>query len=353
MPILRNTGFSAELNYLLFLLWKNKGGSSVEKKLDRLIRDYQKNVHEALVLMHRSGIHMPASRAAWIKSNIPHAGLLDGGVPYFKHGAGCAVHMPNGKVDFDFGVGGEIDEFDAWRLFKFAKENLSEYGFDNKNDLEVCFEEAVSEGFLVRSAYCLFYLRGRARVLAVDIDSRLLGDKLPPRNMDDVLVLNNDYFEVADLMLLNYNNLRRKWERDGRLSNDKSIDMRIYLRSWLGFLAVTCEGFETIGMRRLLREDRPVAFVGLTPRSDAVGSLIKKNRDPLRELRNKTFHLRKDAGAIRTFFAPDANRISWARELHKALKEFFTKYRLECELHYVLNGRRGEVCLKRPPPKKW
>ena len=35
-------------------------------------------------------------------------------------------------------------------------------------------------------------------------------------------------------------------------------------------------------------------------------------------------------------------RLPWARELHMALSDFFTQYRIYCEVHYVINGRKGE-----------
>ncbi|WP_254460338.1 DUF6896 domain-containing protein [Xanthomonas sacchari] len=324
----------------------------MKKQLARLIQDYQAKVHEALVVMHRSGIPMPDSRDGWIELNIPQAGLLDGGIAYFKHGAGCKVYLADGAVDFDFGDLGEIDGFDAWRLFMFSKRNFSEYGFKDQNDLERCFEASVAEGYLVCSRGVLFYISDVVHVFAVDIDTRLQGDTLPPRNLDSVLLLNDDYFQVADLMFLNCGKLLRKWDKDGHLSGERLIDARIYLRSWLGFLAVTCEGFESLGMRRLLRDERPLSFGELTTKSDAVGSLIKEHRKPLWELRNKTFHLRKDADAIRKFFLPGAGRIPWARELHQAFKEFFSNYRVECEVHYILNGRRGEVSLKSLPHKR-
>ncbi|WP_081651282.1 hypothetical protein [Cupriavidus sp. WS] len=325
----------------------------MNKHLAHLIRDYQAKVHEALVLMQRSGIRMPTSNRRWIESDIPLKGLLDSDITYVKHGAGCMVYLPDGKVDFDFGNLGEIDGFDLWRLSLFASEKLSTYGFESQNDLQMCFETAVSEGHLVRSDDSLFYVAHLARALAVDIDSRLPDDRLPPRNLDIVLVLHSHYFQAAELMLENYDNLHRKWKKDNSLSHRKVVDLRIYLSSWLGFLAVTCEGFEDRGMHLLLQNSRPAAFEKLIPKSDAIGKMIKRHRHPLRELRNKTFHLRENPEAIRRFFAPDENRLPWAHELHDAFTDFFSAYRVECEVHYALNGRRGELRVTREPPQRW
>jgi len=325
----------------------------VKKQLADLIRDYQAKVYEALSLMHRSGIRMPSSNLQWAENDIPQEGLLDGGIEYLKHGFGCTVYLPDGDVDFDFGMRGEIDGFDAWRLFIFAGENLSKYGFESQDDLDECINAALSEGHLVCSRDSLLYIENLTRELAVDIDSRLPGDNLPARNLDIVLVLYCHYFQAAELMLENYDNLKKKWKKNNSLSHRKVIDLRIYMSSWLGFLAVTCEGFENIGMRLILQNERPEDFKELISKSDAVGRLIKKHRNPLREFRNKTFHLRKDPEVIRRFFAPDANRLPWARELHNAFTDFFSAYRVHCEFHYANNGRRGELHLTRQPPQRY
>lgn len=120
----------------------------MNKQLADLIRDYQSKVHEALVLMQRSGIRMPGSSWQWLKTGIPQKGLLDGDIEYIKHGVGCTVYLADGKVDFDFGKRGEIKGFDIWRLSIFANERSSTYGFESQDDLERLFETAVSDGDL-------------------------------------------------------------------------------------------------------------------------------------------------------------------------------------------------------------
>ncbi|WP_087725029.1 DUF6896 domain-containing protein [Pandoraea sp. PE-S2T-3] len=323
----------------------------MKNELTNLIRDYQLRVHKALVCMHRSGIRMPGSILQWIDNDIQPKGMLDGDIKYLKHGAGCTVYLPDGEIDFDFGRLGEINGFDLWRLSRFAGEELSAYGFESVEALEVCFDTAVSEGHLVYAGH-IYYVANRPRVLAVDIDSRLPGDNLPPRNLDIVLVLHSHYFQAAEVMLENYDNLQRKWDKQNSLSHRKFVDLRIYMSSWLGFLAVTCEGFEELGMHLLLQNGRPAEFKELLPKSDALGKMIKQHRHPLRELRNKTFHLREDPEAIRRFFAPDAERLPWARKLHDAFDEFFSDYRLQCEVHYAQNGRLGEIRITREPPQR-
>ncbi|MEI7250944.1 DUF6896 domain-containing protein [Pectobacterium versatile] len=100
----------------------------MNKNFFRLIVDFQESVQNALKIMQRSGIRMPPSRNDWIESDIPITGELDGGVKYYKHGAGCLVSLSSGEVDFDFGEEGEIGGFNLWWLTQFAGENLTDYG---------------------------------------------------------------------------------------------------------------------------------------------------------------------------------------------------------------------------------
>lgn len=93
--------------------------------LASLIDAYQSAVRDAVNLMYASGIEAPESNTAWACSGVPQVSELLGGVRYFKHGFGCAVHLPSGTVDFDFGEHGEINGFDLSRLQAFAKNRLN------------------------------------------------------------------------------------------------------------------------------------------------------------------------------------------------------------------------------------
>jgi hypothetical protein len=134
----------------------------MDNHLARLISDYQASVRAAVELMQQSRIPMPDTDADWAATDIPQRGELDGGIPYFKHGYGCAVRLPAGSVDFDFGEHGEIDGFDAWRLVSFAGSRLSEYGFASEASLNECFKAEVAAGSLVYSGYILHYIADAA-----------------------------------------------------------------------------------------------------------------------------------------------------------------------------------------------
>ncbi|QZN94613.1 DUF6896 domain-containing protein [Symbiopectobacterium purcellii] len=314
--------------------------------LAHLISDFQKNVMAAVQLMYRSGIPLPSSCYNWIKMDIPVRGTLDGGGEYYKHGAGCAVSFEEGCIDFDFGEHGEIGEFNLWWLYQFAGNELATYGFDSETELAESLENALSTGALVCVGLDLCYLANKPSMFAIDIDSRLPGDVLPSRNQDPVFTLYAHTFQAADLMLENYRALSKKGDKNNYLSQREKVDHRIYLSTWLGFLRATCEGFGDLKMRLLLGEDRPATFKALIPMSDNLGRMMKKHADPLRELRNDVFHRREDASAVRQFFELGMDRLTWAHELHGALAAFFSRYRVLCEVHYLMNGRKGESDLR-------
>lgn len=174
------------------------------------------------------------------------------------------------------------------------------------------------------------------------MEVRLQLDSLPHEGQDPVLTLHAHYFLAAELMRSNYVRLRSKWEQRGRLSQNETVNQRIYFCTWLGFLGVTCEGFKKLNMRILLQSNRPQDFLELIPQTDALGRAIKQHSGPLREFRNNVFHLRDDIGAIERFFARGAERLTWAEELQDAFDQFFFDYRILCEVHYVIHGRKGE-----------
>jgi hypothetical protein len=126
--------------------------------LSRLITDYQVAVQRGVELMRLSGIPLPSSNIGWTATKVPQRGLLNSSVPYFKHGYGCTIVLPEGEVDFDFGANGETNGFDAWRLARYAEHRPGKYGFASRQELEIQFQAAVNSGSLIYSGYLLYYL---------------------------------------------------------------------------------------------------------------------------------------------------------------------------------------------------
>lgn len=319
----------------------------MNNQLNNLIGDYQESVMAAIALMRRSGINMPYSSFDWIKNDTPFCGELDCGVKYYKHGAGCLVSLHSGEVDFDFGEQGEIGGFNAWWLFRFAKGHHAEYGFSDIAQLAECMEKELNKGELTFSNDGLYYVANTPKTYAIEKDCRLPGDLLPDHNQDRILVLQSHYFQAAELMFENYGELNSKLNKNNHLSRRDIVHHRIYLFTWLGFLGVTCEGFRNLNMRLLLGGERPSNFKELIPLSDDIGRLMKIHADSLRGFRNNVFHLRENPEVVRNFFANNDERLPWAHELHASLERFFSEYRILCEVHYIINGRKSESDLRR------
>ena len=301
--------------------------------------DYQGNVRKAVELMQKSGIPMPVSCRAWVDTDLSTLAELKNGISYYKHGYGCEVDLPTGSVDFDFGRMGEIDGFNLWWLSKFAGAEFAKYGFQTKEELSAAFFTAVKSGALISSDENMYYLADAKRTLAIEVCMNFPDDLLPHRDQDPVLILYVTSFLAADLMRQNHDRLFRKWEKNDHLSLNDEINIRIYFYTWLGYLGVTCEGFKELKMRPLLQDSRPKSFNELIPKCDEIGSLLKLHADSLREFRNNVFHLRADIKAILRFASDDEGRLAWAGELHSAIENFFSQYRLLCEVHYLMHNR--------------
>jgi hypothetical protein len=170
-----------------------------------------------------------------------------------------------------------------------------------------------------------------------------LNPTLPHRDKDAVLTLYAHYFLASELMLKNYKKLFAKGNQRSRLSQKDRVQLSIYFCTWLGFLAVTAEGFKKLGIRRLVKDARPPEFVELTPKADELGKLLKKHDDALRKFRNNVFHLRESSEEIERFFRERPNRLEWAEELQASFNKFFSSYRILCQVHYVIESRKEEL----------
>jgi hypothetical protein len=131
---------------------------NMDQRLFLLIQDYQSAVARAVQLLEQAGIARPESNIAWACCDMNQSGVLADGVKFYKHGFGCAVHLQDGCVDFDFGANGEITGFDTWRLAGFAEARLMQYGFASEKELEECFQAEVKAGNVIYSGYILHYL---------------------------------------------------------------------------------------------------------------------------------------------------------------------------------------------------
>lgn len=130
----------------------------MEDRLTVLVLAYILAVSCAVQRIERSGIKLPSSNLEWALTPLPDNGFLSGGIPYIKHGYGCAVTFPDGTVDFDFGEHGETNGFDLYRLINFAADHLYDYDFSNEEDVRASLEAAEKAGNILYSGYILYYL---------------------------------------------------------------------------------------------------------------------------------------------------------------------------------------------------
>ncbi|MDN3562631.1 hypothetical protein [Vreelandella neptunia] len=168
---------------------------------------------------------------------------------------------------------------------------------------------------------------------------------LPHRDSDVVMMLYAHYFLASELMQKNYRKLKEKSNKHNRICQSDRVNLSIYFCTWLGFLAVTSEGFKKLSMRMLILNERPHDFIELIPKVDELGSLMKKHSNQLRRFRNNIFHLRENHREVEQFLEGQHNRLKWAEELQIVFGEFFSEYRVLCQFYYIIEDRKEEFLM--------
>ena len=130
----------------------------MDKALDELITQYIDTVAQVFPrVAEHLGIRVPITNAEWACLDVPQRGSTADGIEYFKHGYGVAISDGDYKIDVDLGENGEINGFDAWRLFKFAQDNEIQSPFGSIKEIESAIQEAVDSNELAYSGYLLYY----------------------------------------------------------------------------------------------------------------------------------------------------------------------------------------------------
>lgn len=130
----------------------------MDKALDQLITKY---VDVAAELFPRVAKHLgasiPITNTEWACLGVAQRGSTPDGIDYFKHGYGVAMKDGKHKIDIDLGENGEMNGFDAWRLFDFAQGSKIQTPFGSDKEIESAVKEAEKSGELVYSGYILYY----------------------------------------------------------------------------------------------------------------------------------------------------------------------------------------------------
>ena len=131
---------------------------TMDRTLDELITKY---VDVAAQLFPRVAQHLgaslPITNMEWACLGVPQRGSTPDGINYFKHGYGVAMSSDEYKIDLDLGEKGEINGFDAWRLFNFAEDSKIQTSFGSHEEIESAIQEAEMAGELAYSGYILYY----------------------------------------------------------------------------------------------------------------------------------------------------------------------------------------------------
>ena len=117
----------------------------IETQLNDLIDLFISKVKEAESLMKQyMGVEHPFE---WRQNGIPQTGeFLDGHYKYYFHGIGCAFHIENEVIDYDYGHEGRIDGFDLWRLSGYGEEHQDFKDYIESGKIKIDFDKAIESG---------------------------------------------------------------------------------------------------------------------------------------------------------------------------------------------------------------
>lgn len=129
-----------------------------------LIRDYTTMTKAAAAQLQRE-LAVENVFEAWQQRQVQQRGSLSDGSAYQFHGIGCVIERTDDiDLDFDFGAGGRADGFDAWRLWRFAKQFPAKYpDLQQRDQVEIALRALADKGVVCPSGDerdSLLYLRG-------------------------------------------------------------------------------------------------------------------------------------------------------------------------------------------------
>lgn len=118
--------------------------SEQSETLEILINDFIAMVESSTLVFERK-FGTRDIRRLWRTKAIKRCGRVTRGVKYELHGIGCRINLSTGSVDFNYGPNGEINGFDVWRLYNFARERPSKYKkYCDKKNIEKELEEHIN-----------------------------------------------------------------------------------------------------------------------------------------------------------------------------------------------------------------
>ena len=123
----------------------------MERVLSDLITQY---VDVAARFFPRVAAHLdvvtPIKNMDWAMLGAARRGETPDGLKYLRHGFGVRMSDDSIGIDLDLGDAGQIDGFDAWRLFDFAKQNDIVIPYKDESALDAELRRLAKQGDLRR-----------------------------------------------------------------------------------------------------------------------------------------------------------------------------------------------------------
>lgn len=105
------------------------------------------------ILENKFNCPRPSSSDDYIVRCVPiirDANYESHGYKIRPHGIGLEINIDGVTVDFDFGLNGEFNGFDAWRLMEFINNNKINTSLNTEAIIESAINEALKSGEIVK-----------------------------------------------------------------------------------------------------------------------------------------------------------------------------------------------------------
>jgi len=127
----------------------------MNEELNNIIGKFNKTQERAVeILENEFECPRPESTMDFITRCVPCIRIkkyTSGGYKIRPHGYGMEIVIDGIIIDFDFGELGEINGFDAWRLYYFVKSNNINSTLNTEDKIKAAIESALLEGYIIKS----------------------------------------------------------------------------------------------------------------------------------------------------------------------------------------------------------
>ncbi|MCB0803557.1 MAG: hypothetical protein KDB74_10695 [Flavobacteriales bacterium] len=122
---------------------------------------FNKAQKDSCDILHKDlNLPIPITNNEWVVFRMENKKAIKDYSKYqiFPHGYGLSLKTPDFFIDFDFGENGEINGFDAGRLFNFISKNKIKSSLKNQKIIEQVIADQINKNKVVYSGYINHYL---------------------------------------------------------------------------------------------------------------------------------------------------------------------------------------------------